>query len=81
MSRQIGQHTSDQSLKGACEYAVGGSGAGAKAAIAGEISLAFLSRELNDKEKQEGLIGHAYAKDGVAVIVNKINPVTGLTAR
>jgi len=58
----------------------GGSGAGAKAAIAGEVTLAFLSRDLNAAEKSAGLIGHAYAKDGVAIIVNQANPVAGLTA-
>jgi phosphate transport system substrate-binding protein len=57
----------------------GGSGAGAKALAAGEISLAFLSRELTDAEKASGLSGHAYAKDGVAVIVHKDNAVAGLT--
>jgi len=57
----------------------GGSGAGAKAAIAGEVSLAFLSRELKDAEKQAGLVGYAYAKDGVAIIVHKDNPVANIT--
>src|SRR5258708_3228063 len=57
----------------------GGSGAGAKAAIAGEVTLAFLSRDLNEAEKAAGLVGTAYAKDGVAVIVNKNNAVTGFT--
>ena len=57
----------------------GGSGAGAKAAAAGEVTLAFLSRELNAHEKESGLVGHSYAKDGVAIIVNKNNPVAGLT--
>lgn len=51
----------------------GGSGAGAKAAIAGDVQLAFLSRELNATEKAAGLVGTAYALDGVAVIVNKAN--------
>jgi phosphate transport system substrate-binding protein len=57
----------------------GGSGAGAKAAIAGEVTLAFLSRELNATEKTAGLVGYSYAKDGVAVIVHKDNAVAGLT--
>ena len=57
----------------------GGSGAGAKAAIAGEVTLAFLSRDLNDAEKSSGLVGHSYAKDGVAIIVHKDNAVAGLT--
>ena len=57
----------------------GGSGAGAKGAIAGEVTLAFLSRELNATEKGAGLVGLPYAKDGVAVIVHKDNATAGLT--
>ena len=57
----------------------GGSGAGSKAVIAGSVTLAFLSRDLDTAEVQGGLIGYAYAKDGVAVIVNPSNPVVGLT--
>ncbi|MEO7702701.1 MAG: substrate-binding domain-containing protein [Opitutus sp.] len=57
----------------------GGSGAGAKAAIAGDVTLAFLSRDLNAAERTAGLVGTAYAKDGVAVIVHKSNGVTGFT--
>lgn len=57
----------------------GGSGAGAKAAIAGEVQLAFLSRALDAKEKEEGLIGVAYATDAVAIIVQKDNAVSNLS--
>lgn len=57
----------------------GGSGAGAKSAIAGEVQLAFLSRALDQKEIDGGLVGTAYAADAVAVIVHKDNPVTNLT--
>ena len=57
----------------------GGSGAGAKACAAGEADMAFLSRELNEGEKKNGLDGHAYALDGVAVIVNKGNPIEKVT--
>jgi phosphate transport system substrate-binding protein len=52
----------------------GGSGAGAKAAIAGEVQLAFLSRGLSDGEKTGGLVGTTYAVDAVAVIANSSNP-------
>jgi phosphate transport system substrate-binding protein len=51
----------------------GGSGPGAKAAIAGEVQLAFLSRALSSAEKDAGLSGVAYAIDGVAVIAHKDN--------
>ena len=57
----------------------GGSGAGAKAALAGEVQLAFLSRELNATEKSGGLVGVVYAIDGVVVIVNKANPATDIS--
>jgi len=57
----------------------GGSGAGAKAAIAGEVQLAFLSRELNAGEKSGGLVAVEYAIDGVAIIVNKANPATDIS--
>jgi phosphate transport system substrate-binding protein len=57
----------------------GGSGAGAKAAIAGEVQLAFLSRALDAKEKEDGLLGTAYATDAVVVIVHKDNPVSNMT--
>jgi phosphate transport system substrate-binding protein len=57
----------------------GGSGAGTKAAIAGEVQLAFLSRALDAKEKEAGLVGVAYATDAVAVIVHQDNPVANLS--
>ena len=57
----------------------GGSGAGAKGAAAGEVQLAFLSRALTPSEKEAGLVGVSYAIDGVAVIVNKENPLTDIS--
>lgn len=57
----------------------GGSGLGVKGLLAGEVTLAFLSRELKDTEKSAGLVGRAYAKDGVAVIVHQSNTTTNLT--
>lgn len=57
----------------------GGSSAGAKALIAGDVDFAFLSRKLKTKESDAGLQGIEYAIDGVAVIVNKNNPVENLT--
>ena len=57
----------------------GGSGAGTKSLEAGEVTLAFLSRELNDAEKAAGLVGKAYAHDGVAVIVHKENATANVT--
>ena len=57
----------------------GGSSAGAKSLEAGEVTLAFLSRELNDAEKAAGLVGKEYAHDGVAIIVHKDNPTANVT--
>ena len=57
----------------------GGSGAGAKAAIAGQVQFAFLSRALTDQEKEAGLVGVPYALDGIAVIVHKENPRDDIT--
>ena len=57
----------------------GGSAAGVKGLQAGEVTLAFLSRELKSAEKDAGLIGAPYAVDGVVVIVHKNNPVGNLS--
>ncbi|MEW6197814.1 MAG: phosphate ABC transporter substrate-binding protein [Planctomycetota bacterium] len=57
----------------------GGSGAGAEACMAGQVQLAFLSRDLKEEEKKGGLVGVAYAHDAVAVIVNPANPTNELT--
>ncbi|OAM90104.1 phosphate ABC transporter substrate-binding protein [Termitidicoccus mucosus] len=54
----------------------GGSSAGARALISGEVSLAFLSRKLKASELADGLVGHIYAIDGVAIIVHPDNPMT-----
>jgi phosphate transport system substrate-binding protein len=52
----------------------GGSSKGAKACLAGEVPLAFMSRAPKAKEADAGLVAIAYAIDGVAVIVNQNNP-------
>ena len=55
----------------------GGSGAGIKAAMTGTADIGTSSRELTPEESvvKETVI----AKDGIAVIVNKSNPVVNLT--
>ncbi|MCL6613129.1 MAG: phosphate ABC transporter substrate-binding protein [Firmicutes bacterium] len=55
----------------------GGSGAGIKAAMMGEVDIGASSRELKEEEK----ILHAIpiARDGIVVIVNRRNRVNGLT--
>ncbi len=57
----------------------GGSGKGAAAALAGEVPLAFMSREATADEKAGGLVTTPYALDGIAVIVNPQNPVEDLS--
>jgi phosphate transport system substrate-binding protein len=57
----------------------GGSSKGAKACLAGEVPLAFMSRAPKAKETGAGLMATAYAIDGVAVIVNPNNPVNDIS--
>ena len=56
----------------------GGSGAGIKAIRGGQADIGTSSRELKPEEKQ-GLGEVTIARDGIAVIVNPVNKVTGLT--
>jgi len=56
----------------------GGSGKGIKSVQSGEVVLAFSSRELKETETAAGLVGTPYALDGLAIIVNKENPVASL---
>ena len=67
--------------KGGAEIKVegGGSGKGAKDCLAGQVTMAFLSRALEEKETAGGLVGVPYAIDGVAVIINKANPADNLS--
>lgn len=55
-----------------------GSSAGVKAAIEGGADIGMASRELKDSELAE-VKGEVIAQDGIAVIVNKENPVSNLT--
>ncbi len=57
----------------------GGSSKGAKDCLAGEVDLAFMSRKPTDDETKAGLAAIPYALDGVAVIVNKANPIDDIT--
>jgi len=56
----------------------GGSGTGINEATEGVIDIGMSSRELRDNEK-EALTDIAIALDGVAVIVNAANPLSGLS--
>ena len=55
------------------------SSTGMNAAIDGICDIGMASRELKSTELEKGLTGTVIAIDGIAVIVNKENPLTGLT--
>lgn len=56
-----------------------GSSAGIKDAINGTVEIGISSRDLKDKELEEGLKEKPIAYDGMSVIVNNENPVQNLT--
>lgn len=62
----------------------GGTGTGIKALISKSAEIANASREIKDEEKKEAEaagvkpVEHLVAYDGIAVIVNKANPLTQL---
>jgi len=60
------------------EISGGGSGTGINEATEGVLDIGMSSRELRDNEK-EALTDIPIALDGVAVIVNAVNPITGLS--
>ena len=53
---------------------------GVNDAIAGTSDIGMASRELKDSELSQGVTGTVIANDGIAVIVNNDNTVTGLTS-
>jgi len=59
----------------------GGSSVGVQAVGEGTADIGMASRELksSEKEKYPDLIQHVIARDGIAVIINKDNPVESLT--
>lgn len=56
-----------------------GSGAGITATLDGSCEIGMSSRDLKEEELAQGLTAVRIALDGIAVIVNQENPVTGLT--
>lgn len=56
----------------------GGSGAGIKDATSGKSQIGMVSRDLQDEEKAQ-LKNTVIGIDALAIIVNKSNPVTGLS--
>lgn len=55
------------------------SSTGVSATIEGVCDIGMASRELKDSELQKGISAIIIAKDGLAVIINKKNPVENLT--
>jgi len=58
---------------------VSGTGKGLKALAEGKVSLVGAGRTLTPDEKKAGLLGTVVGYDGLAVFVNKANPVKGVT--
>lgn len=59
-------------------YNATGSGSGITAVSEGRCDIGLSSRALKDEEKAKGLEGTVLAYDGIAIIVNPENPVSGL---
>lgn len=56
-----------------------GSGSGITAVSEGRCDIGLSSRALKAEEEANGLVGTILAYDGIAIIVNPANPVTGLS--
>lgn len=56
-----------------------GSGAGIEAVIAGTVDIGNSSRNLKEEEIADGAVENIVAIDGIAVVVDPTNTVTGLT--
>ena len=56
------------------------SSTGVKDALSGTSDIGMASRALKDTETSEGVTGTVIANDGIAVIVNNENSITGLTS-
>ena len=62
------------------EIQMSDSSTGVQMAIDGTCDIGMASRELKDSETAAGVAATVIATDGLAVIVNLANPITGLTA-
>lgn len=56
-----------------------GSGAGIESVLAGSVDIGNSSRNLKDEEKEKGAVENIVAIDGIAVVTDASNTVTGLT--
>ena len=61
------------------EVQMSDSSTGVNMAIEGSCDIGMTSRELKDSETAQGVTSTVIATDGIAVIVNLENPITGLT--
>ncbi len=62
------------------EIQMSDSSTGVKMAIEGTCDIGMASRELKDSELAEGVTPTVIAIDGIAIVVNNDNPISGLTA-
>ena len=62
------------------EIQMSDSSTGVKMAIEGNCDIGMASRELKDSELAAGVTPTVIAIDGIAIIVNNDNPISGLTA-
>ena len=62
------------------DYEMNGSGDGIKNTVNGLYEIGHSSRELKTDGTEDGLTAAAYAIDGIALVVNSANAVSGLTA-
>ena len=62
------------------EIQMSDSSTGIKMVLEGTCDIGMASRELKDSETSEGAVPTVIAIDGIAVIVNLNNPISGLTA-
>ncbi len=58
----------------------GGSSVGVKSAAEGTVDIGAASRELKASELELGVVTYVLAKDGIAIVVNPGNAVTGMTS-
>lgn len=56
-----------------------GSGAGLESLVSGSVDIGNSSRHVKDEEKENGAVENVIALDGIAVITDKDNTVTGLS--
>jgi len=56
-----------------------GSSAGIESLIMGTTDIATISRSISDAEKEQGVVEHAVAIDGIAAVTHLSNPVDTLT--